>query len=72
MKVEVRVGDREGTLWAGPQSRERRLVHDHVEGSWRHLDPCQFESFLHCRVPRLWLATKPGQAQPAERRRGRI
>jgi hypothetical protein len=55
-KVEVRVGCRVGTLWACPQSRERLPVHDHVERSWRHLDPCQFETLRHCRVPRLRLA----------------
>ena len=38
LKVEVRVGYREGTLWACPESRERLPVHDPVERSWRHLD----------------------------------
>jgi transposase len=55
LKVEVRVGYREGTLWACPESRERLPVHDHVERSWRHLDTCQFETLLVCRVPRLRL-----------------
>ena len=54
-KVEVRVGYREGTLWACPESRERLPVHEHVERSWRHLDTCQFETVLVCRVPRLRL-----------------
>ena len=54
-KVEVRVGYREGTLWACPESRERLPVHDHVERNWRHLDTCQFETVLVCRVPRLRL-----------------
>ena len=65
LKVEVRVGYRAGTLWACPESRERLPVplgpelaegHDHVERSWRHLDTCQFETVLVCRVPRLRLA----------------
>lgn len=55
LKVEVRVGYREGTLWACPESRERLPVHDHVERRWRHLDTCQFETLLVCRVPRLRL-----------------
>lgn len=55
-KVEVRVGYREGTLWGCPESGERLPVHDHVERSWRHLDTCQFETVLICRVPRLRLA----------------
>lgn len=55
-KVEVTVGYRKGTLWACPESRERLPVHDHVERTWRHLDTCQFETAIHCRVPRLRLA----------------
>lgn len=55
-KVEVIVVYQEGTLWACPESRERLPVHDHVERRWRHLDTCQFETFLVCRVPRLRLA----------------
>lgn len=54
-KVEVTVGYEEGTLWACPESRERLPVHDHVERAWRHLDTCQFETRLICRVPRLRL-----------------
>lgn len=55
-KVEVIVCYEEGTLWACPESRERLPVHDHVERRWRHLDTCQFETELVCRVPRLRLA----------------
>jgi len=43
-------------LWGCPESGERLPVHDHVERSWRHLDTCQFETVLICRVPRLRLA----------------
>ena len=46
---------KEDILWACPESRERLPVHDHVERIWRHLDPCQFETVLICRVPRLRL-----------------
>ena len=54
-KVEVRVGYRAGIWWVCPESRERLPVQDHVERSWRHLDTCQFETVLTCRVPRLRL-----------------
>ena len=63
-KVEVTLGYEEGTLWACPESRERLPVppgpelaegHDHDERTWRHLDTCQFETRLICRVPRLRL-----------------
>ena len=52
-KVEVTVACKAETLWACPESRERLPVHDHVERRWRHLDTCQFETELVCRVPRL-------------------
>ena len=55
-KVEVTVGYADGTLLACPESRVRLPVHDHVERRWRHLDTCQFQTELVCRVPRLRLA----------------
>jgi len=54
-RVAVRIGYREGTLWACPESKERLPCHDHVERKWRHLDTCGFETRLICRVPRLRL-----------------
>jgi transposase len=54
-KVEVVVVYKQGTLWACPESQEKLPIHDHVERSWRHLDTCQFETILVCRVPRLQL-----------------
>lgn len=52
-RVDVRIGYREGTLWACPESRERLPCHDHVERAWQHLDTCGFETRLLCRVPRV-------------------
>jgi transposase len=54
-RVEVKVGYAEGTEWKCPESGQPVLVHDHVERRWRHLDTCQFETVLVCRVPRLRL-----------------
>jgi len=50
--VEVKVGYKEGTLWASEQG-ERLPVYDHVERRWRHLDTCGFETLIICRVPRV-------------------
>jgi len=50
--VEVKVGSKEGTLWASEQG-ERLPVYDHVERRWRHLDTCGFETLIVCRVPRV-------------------
>ena len=52
-RVTVKVGYREGTLWACPESQERLPCHDHVERRWRHLDTCGFETVLEARVPRV-------------------
>ena len=50
--VEVKVGYKEGTLWASEQG-ERLPVYDHAERRWRHLDTCGFETLIVCRVPRV-------------------
>ena len=50
--VEVKVGYKEGTLWAS-EAGERLPIYDHVERSWRHLDTCGFETLIVCRVPRV-------------------
>ena len=50
--VEVKVGYKEGTLWAS-EAGERLPVYDHVERRWRHLDTCGFETLIVCRVPRV-------------------
>ena len=53
--VEVKVGYKEGTLWAS-EAGERLPVYDHVERRWRHLDTCGFETLIVCRVPRVQTA----------------
>jgi len=50
--VEVKVGYKEGTLWASGEG-ERLPVYDHVERRWRHLDTCGLETLIICRVPRV-------------------
>jgi len=50
--VEVKVGYKEGTLWAS-EAGERLPVYDHAERRWRHLDTCGFETLIVCRVPRV-------------------
>jgi len=50
--VEVKVGYKEGTLWAS-EAGERLPTYDHVERRWRHLDTCGFETLIVCRGPRV-------------------
>ena len=48
--LEVRVGYAD-TLWGCPQCQQRMHVHDYEERRWRHLDSCQFQTRIVCRVP---------------------
>ena len=52
-EVHLRVALPEGTLWVCPQCGAAAPIHDHQERHWRHLDTCQFPTFVHARVPRL-------------------
>ena len=52
-EVHIRVALPEGTLWVCPQCGAATPIHDHQERHWRHLDTCQFPTFVHARVPRL-------------------
>ena len=54
MHVEVYAGHAPGARFACPECGRELAVYDHaVERVWRHLDSCQFLTFLHARVPRV-------------------
>ena len=50
LEIEVRVGFAE-TLWGCPECQARMQIHDYEERRWRHLDSCQFKTFIVARVP---------------------
>jgi transposase len=62
-RVELSVGDRRVDVWvdhprghrfACPECDRELAVYDHAdERSWRHLDSCQFLTYLHARAPRV-------------------
>ena len=52
-EVHVRVALPQGERWVCPECLARAPIHDHQERTWRHLDTCQFKTFVHARVPRL-------------------
>jgi len=56
-QVDVWVGHPEGVKWlcphCGPQSDEFACRDHAEERAWRHLDTCQFETYLHARIPRV-------------------
>ena len=53
-RVDVWTVHEEGLRWACPGCRTKLAIYDHApERIWRHLDTCQFKTFLHARVPRV-------------------
>lgn len=54
MHVEVYAGHAPGARFACPDCGQALAVYDHqAERVWRHLDSCQFLTFLHARPPRV-------------------
>src|SRR3989304_160958 len=52
--VDVLVTHPEGIRWPCPECGAMTSLYDHApERSWRHLDSCQFKTFLHARPPRV-------------------
>jgi transposase len=52
--VEVHVGHSAGQRFACPECGRELGVYDHLaERVWRHLDSCQFLTYLHARPPRV-------------------
>jgi transposase len=53
-RVDVWAVHEEGLRWVCPECRTELAIYDHApERIWRHLDTCQFKTFLHARVPRV-------------------
>lgn len=53
-RVDVWVGHKRGKLWPCPKCQRQLPCRDHAaERVWRHLDTCQFRTFLHARIPRV-------------------
>ena len=53
-RVEVDVGHPAGQRFSCPECGRELGVYDHqAERVWRHLDSCQFLTYLHARAPRV-------------------
>ena len=52
-RVDIWVGYPKGTRFPCPECQVEYSVYDHQERVWRHLDSCQFQTFVHARVPRV-------------------
>jgi transposase len=53
-RVDLWAEHDEATRWPRPECQEELPCRDHAdERVWRHLDTCQYQTFLHARVPRV-------------------
>jgi transposase len=52
-EVHVTVAVPEKTRWGCPDCEDAIPTYDHRDRTWRHLDTCQLQTFVHARVPRV-------------------
>ncbi len=53
-RVDVYAEHGKKKRWPCPECKKECGLHDHdEERTWRHLDSCQFQTFLHARIPRI-------------------
>ena len=53
-RVDVWASHAEGSRWACPECETELGLYDHAEERvWRHLDSCQFLTYLHAQPPRV-------------------
>ena len=53
-RVDLWAAHRDATRWPCPECAQTLACHDHAEERvWRHLDTCQYQTFLHARIPRV-------------------
>jgi transposase len=55
--VEVRVECSEKVAWSDPDTGQQATIHGWRERRWRHLDTCEFETWIVARVPRIKLSS---------------
>lgn len=56
-RFQIRVECREKTIWVDPDTGERSHIHEWRERTWRHLDTCEFETWVTAKVPRVKLSS---------------
>jgi transposase len=53
-RVDVWVEARSGVKWSCPECQKKASVYDHSEQRvWRHLNTCQFGTYIRARLPRV-------------------
>ena len=57
-QVDVWAEHTQGVQWPCPECVGQGRLYDHAEERvWRHLDSCQYRTYLHARIPRVQCAT---------------
>jgi transposase len=57
-RVDIWAGHGEDERWPCPECGAALALYDHAEErAWRHLDSCQFQTYLHARPPRVQCPT---------------
>jgi transposase len=57
-RVDIWAGHPDGARWPCPDCGTTLALYDHAEErAWRHLDSCQFQTYLHARPPRVQCPT---------------
>lgn len=53
-RVDIWLSHKKGVRWPCPECQTLLPCRDHAEERiWRHLDTCQFKTYLHARIPRV-------------------
>ncbi|MGB7621155.1 MAG: ISL3 family transposase [Terriglobia bacterium] len=52
-RVDLWIEYGEGSKFPCPECGQASPIRDHRDRVWRHLDSCQFATYVHCEVPRV-------------------
>lgn len=54
-QIHIRVECSKRATWTDPETKQRALIKDWHERTWRHMDTCECQTMVTCRVPRIEL-----------------
>jgi transposase len=52
-QIHIRVGCSKRAKWTDPETKQRALIKDWHERTWRHMDTCECQTMVTCSVPRI-------------------
>lgn len=55
-EVQVHVQCLDESVWIDPETKDRAAIHGWRERRWRHLDTCEFQTWIIAKVPRVKLS----------------